>query len=259
MDRLAVRPGTRRSERHNYLYTIDLSSTSTIENVTFFLPVPELNSSPVLDYVPAERDGIRCLPGTGTFRLPGRTGPRCSPSGQPGWSPNTTGYPIAIRARDEVFSRQPWSLATSIPGDTPVLMPVTIAVMETTGRQSTPAPRLAMNRCFSRAVTLPRGHATCPVVMGLYSTTRSRYTRVIPRNARYRIRQTLQEQQQTFPTQLGTTTVKPTARWVFQFFAGIHVLLIDSCREVILNCNEYQYQLLNLLGERYIRLYANSG
>ena len=75
----------------------------------------------------------------------------------------------------------------------------------------------------------------------------------------YRIRQTLQEQQQTFPTQLGTTTVKPTARWVFQFFAGIHVLLIDSFRELILNCNEYHYQLLNLLGERYIRLYANSG
>jgi transposase len=75
----------------------------------------------------------------------------------------------------------------------------------------------------------------------------------------YRIRQTLQEQQQTFPTQLGTTTVKPTARWVFQFFAGIHVLLIDSCREVILNCNEYHYQLLKLLGERYVCLYANSG
>jgi len=46
---------------------------------------------------------------------------------------------------------------------------------------------------------------------------------------------------------------------VFQFFAGIHVLLIDSFREVILNCNEYHHQLLNLLGERYIRLYANSG
>ena len=75
----------------------------------------------------------------------------------------------------------------------------------------------------------------------------------------YRIRQTLQQHQQTFPTQLGTTTAKPTARWVFQFFAGIHVLLIDSCREVILNCNEYHNQLLNLLGERYVHLYANSG
>ena len=75
----------------------------------------------------------------------------------------------------------------------------------------------------------------------------------------YRIRQTLQQHQQTFPTQLGTTTAKLTARWVFQFFAGIHVLFIDSCREVILNCNEYHNQLLKLLGERYVRLYANSG
>ena len=75
----------------------------------------------------------------------------------------------------------------------------------------------------------------------------------------YRIRQTLQQNQQAFPTQLKTTTAKPTARWVFQFFSGIHVLLIGSCREVILNCNEYHHQLLNLLGERYIRLYANSG
>ena len=70
----------------------------------------------------------------------------------------------------------------------------------------------------------------------------------------YRIQQSLQQHQQIFPTQLGTTTTKPSARWVFQFFAGIHVLLIDSWREVILNCNEYHYQLLKLLGERYVHL-----
>jgi transposase len=75
----------------------------------------------------------------------------------------------------------------------------------------------------------------------------------------HRIRQSLQQHQQTFPTQLGTTTAKPTARWVFQFFAGIHVLLIDSCREVILNSNIYHQQLLKLLGEHYVCLYANSG
>lgn len=55
---------------------------------------------------------------------------------------------------------------------------------------------------------------------------------------------------------------KPTARGVFQFFVGIHALLIESCQEVILNCNEYHHhqllQLLQLLGERYIHLYANS-
>ena len=75
----------------------------------------------------------------------------------------------------------------------------------------------------------------------------------------YRIRQTLQQHQQTFPNQLGTTTAKPTARWVFQFFAGIHVLVCDSWREAVLNCNVYHHQLLNLLGEHYVRLYINSG
>ena len=37
---------TRQSERHNYYYTIDLSYNTTIENVTLFLPVPELNNTP---------------------------------------------------------------------------------------------------------------------------------------------------------------------------------------------------------------------
>ena len=74
----------------------------------------------------------------------------------------------------------------------------------------------------------------------------------------YRIRQTLGQQQQTFPNQLGATTTKPTARWVFQFFAGIHVLVCDPWREIVLNCNVYHRQLLNLLGERYVLLYANS-
>jgi len=75
----------------------------------------------------------------------------------------------------------------------------------------------------------------------------------------YRIRQTLLQQQQGFPSQLGTTTKRPSARWVFQFFAGIHVLLIDQCREIILNCNKHHHQLLNLLGQRYVQLYATSG
>ena len=74
----------------------------------------------------------------------------------------------------------------------------------------------------------------------------------------YRIRQALKQQEQTFPNQLGTTTAKPTARWVFQFFAGIHVLLCDNWQTVVLNCNAYHLQLQNLLGERYVLLYANS-
>jgi transposase len=75
----------------------------------------------------------------------------------------------------------------------------------------------------------------------------------------YRIRQTLKEQQQTFPDQLGHPTTKPTARWVFQFFSGIHVLVCDSWREVVLNCNANHKKLLSMLGQSYISLYSNSG
>ena len=35
-------------------------------------------------------------------------------------------------------------------------------------------------------------------------------------------------------------------------------ILIDSWREVVLNCNEHHHHLLNLLGERYVHLYADS-
>lgn len=73
----------------------------------------------------------------------------------------------------------------------------------------------------------------------------------------YRIRQTLTKNKQSLPSQIGTTTAKPTARWVFQYFAGIHVLLINNSSEVVLNCNEYHHQLIHLLGKRYVKLYAN--
>ena len=74
----------------------------------------------------------------------------------------------------------------------------------------------------------------------------------------YRIRQKLEQQQQSFPNQLGKKTAKPTARWVFQYFTGIHVLVCDNVRSIVLNCNAFHHQLLNLLGERYVLLYANS-
>jgi transposase len=75
----------------------------------------------------------------------------------------------------------------------------------------------------------------------------------------FRIRQALVQQQESFPNQIGNMTVKPTARWVFQFFAGIHVLLIGHVQSLVLNCNEHHKQALTLLGDRYVRLYSNSG
>ena len=74
----------------------------------------------------------------------------------------------------------------------------------------------------------------------------------------YRIRQTIKQHQETFPDQLARATAKPTARWVFQFFSGIHVLVCDSCREVILNCNANHKKILSMLGQSYISLYSDS-
>src|SRR5919108_6197765 len=44
----------------------------------------------------------------------------------------------------------------------------------------------------------------------------------------YRIRHALQEQGATFPDQKGKRTQHPTARWVFHYFVGIHVLYIPG-------------------------------
>ncbi|MCX7077569.1 MAG: IS1634 family transposase, partial [Methylococcales bacterium] len=62
----------------------------------------------------------------------------------------------------------------------------------------------------------------------------------------------------TFPNQIGGSTDKPTARWVFQFFVGIHILIIGEIQSVVLNCHVQHFNLLKLLGERYVLIYSNS-
>ena len=75
----------------------------------------------------------------------------------------------------------------------------------------------------------------------------------------YRIRQSLIENKATFPNQTVGSTDKPTARWVFQFFTGIHILLIGGIQSVVLNCNVQHFSLLKLLGDKYVLIYSNSG
>jgi transposase len=75
----------------------------------------------------------------------------------------------------------------------------------------------------------------------------------------YRIRQSLQQHHQTFPHQQGQPIRTPTARWVFQFFTGIHLLVIAQEQVLVLNMNEHQHRLLAVLGEQYVALYSNSG
>jgi len=75
----------------------------------------------------------------------------------------------------------------------------------------------------------------------------------------HRIRESLKMHQTTFPNQKGQPIDHPTARWVFQFFTGIHLLVMASIGEAVLNLKQAHQALLVLLGEHFVALYANSG
>ena len=71
----------------------------------------------------------------------------------------------------------------------------------------------------------------------------------------YRIRRALQEHGATFPDQKGKRIPNPTARWVFHYFVGIHVLHISGQGLMILNLTDEHQHLLQLLGKRYAWFY----
>lgn len=71
----------------------------------------------------------------------------------------------------------------------------------------------------------------------------------------YRIRLVLQEHAATFPDPKGKRIQHPTARWVFHYFMGIHVLYIPGQGLMILNLTDEHQHLLHLLGKRYAWLY----
>jgi transposase len=71
----------------------------------------------------------------------------------------------------------------------------------------------------------------------------------------YRIRTALKEHAATFPDQKGKPIQNPTARWVFHYFVGIHVLFIPGQGLMILNLTDEHQHLLQLLGKRYAWFY----
>jgi transposase len=71
----------------------------------------------------------------------------------------------------------------------------------------------------------------------------------------YRIRTALKEHTATFPDQKGKRIQNPTARWVFHYFVGIHVLYIPGQGLMILNLTDEHQRLLQLLGKRYAWFY----
>jgi transposase len=72
----------------------------------------------------------------------------------------------------------------------------------------------------------------------------------------YRIRQALTVHAATFPDQKGKPTQNPTARWVFQYFVGIHLLRMPGEGAMVLNLNDEHRKLLRLLGKPYMWFYG---
>jgi transposase len=72
----------------------------------------------------------------------------------------------------------------------------------------------------------------------------------------WRIREGLQARDLAFPDQKGNPTQRPTARWVFERFLGIHVLF-ERQRRLVLNIKDRHKRIITVLGERYAKLYAS--
>jgi len=64
----------------------------------------------------------------------------------------------------------------------------------------------------------------------------------------YRIQQGLQQQGHTVLNQIKKPTDRPTARWIFHCFVGIHVLFYEGQCMGILNLDDRHWQIINLLG-----------
>ncbi len=73
----------------------------------------------------------------------------------------------------------------------------------------------------------------------------------------YKIRQNLEKLDQAIPNQLGKPTKKPTARWFFQLFRGIHFLygLNPEQPIVCLNFNNIHQVIIDVLGPNYKKYY----
>jgi transposase len=76
--------------------------------------------------------------------------------------------------------------------------------------------------------------------------------------AQHFLRQALVENKDTIPNQLGKLTEKPTMKWIFRLFHGIHVLklqLNDQVQEMVLNVTEVLRKIILYFGDFACRIY----
>ena len=74
----------------------------------------------------------------------------------------------------------------------------------------------------------------------------------------HRIRMTLQQQEAFVPDQKGRPTARPTARWLFELFLDVHLLVITAgaVQVLVMNLRDELRALLELLGPSYREAYS---
>ena len=73
------------------------------------------------------------------------------------------------------------------------------------------------------------------------------------------LRKQLEKLQTSVPNQLGKPTKRPTMKWIFQIFEGVHLLIHKTpsgIQERVLNMNKVRYQVLNVLGPEFEKMYS---
>lgn len=72
----------------------------------------------------------------------------------------------------------------------------------------------------------------------------------------HRIHKESKAQDKYFPDMKKKPTQNPTARWVFQCFAGVDVLTVNETQTLILNIKDRQSVIIKILGPLYQKLYS---
>ena len=83
---------------------------------------------------------------------------------------------------------------------------------------------------------------------------------LVYRIAQRQIRKKLKETKEAVPSQTGKPTQKPSLKWIFQLFEGVHLLLRKSAsqiHEIVLNLNLSQRHILTVLGPPFEKIYES--
>ena len=80
---------------------------------------------------------------------------------------------------------------------------------------------------------------------------------LVYRLAEYRVREQLAQRDETVPNQVHKPSKRPTMRWVFQCFEGIHLVMADDTPQVV-GLTAFHRHILSLLGPLYQKFYLVS-